>query len=153
MSEVEPHEVTRGKNLEIITTRVPTDMRADVKHLAASENVSMHEFVRRAIAERVLRIDASPVIEKHEKIAEAIKVGLANPVAVAAVAEVKPHVIEHAKNAQEWLGFWIESLEHGVAPGAMSSHECFLQFREQVTAAVDLSMIGARGALQALESA
>lgn len=146
-------EAAGAKYPTAISTRVPCVMADDVRELAAAENVSMHEFVRRAIAERVLRIDASPVIENYEKIAEAIKVGLANPAAVATVAEVKPHVIEHAKNAQEWLGFWIESLEHGVAPGAMSSHECFLHFREQVTAAVDLSMIGARSALQALESA
>ncbi len=45
----------RGKYPEIITTRIPTELREAVKQIAAVERVSMHEFVRRAISERVQR--------------------------------------------------------------------------------------------------
>ena len=45
----------RAKYPEVVTTRVPTELREAVKQIAAKEHVSMHEFIRRAIGERVER--------------------------------------------------------------------------------------------------
>jgi predicted DNA binding CopG/RHH family protein len=45
----------RGRYPEIITVRVPVGLRDAVKHVAASEHVSMQELIRHAIGERVGR--------------------------------------------------------------------------------------------------
>jgi predicted HicB family RNase H-like nuclease len=46
----------RAKYPEVVTTRVPTELREAVKQIAATEHVSMHEFIRRAIGERIERL-------------------------------------------------------------------------------------------------
>lgn len=46
----------RGKYPEVVTTRVPTELREAVKKVAETERVSMHEFIRRAIGERIERL-------------------------------------------------------------------------------------------------
>ncbi len=55
MFNVQTYDDGRGKYPEVITTRVPSELREAVKQIAAQEHVSMHEFVRRAIGERVER--------------------------------------------------------------------------------------------------
>ncbi|UVF22866.1 ribbon-helix-helix domain-containing protein (plasmid) [Microvirga terrae] len=55
MFEAPNHYERRAKYPEVVTTRVPTELREAVKQIAAQEDVSMHEFIRRAIGERIQR--------------------------------------------------------------------------------------------------
>lgn len=56
MFEVHNHYQRRAKYPEVVTTRVPSELREAVKEIAAKEDVSMHEFIRRAIGERIERL-------------------------------------------------------------------------------------------------
>jgi predicted DNA binding CopG/RHH family protein len=49
------HDDGRAKYPEVVTTRVPSELREAVKQIAAAEHVSMQEFIRHAIRERVER--------------------------------------------------------------------------------------------------
>jgi predicted HicB family RNase H-like nuclease len=56
MFQVQDYKDRRAKYPEVVTTRVPTELREAVKQIAAQEHVSMHEFIRRAIGERIERL-------------------------------------------------------------------------------------------------
>jgi Ribbon-helix-helix protein, copG family len=46
----------RGKYPVALSTRVPLDLRENLQHVAAAERVSINEFIRRAIGERIARL-------------------------------------------------------------------------------------------------
>lgn len=146
-------DLTGAKYPAAISTRVPCEMAVDVRGLAAAENVSMHEFVRRAISERIARIATPVAIKDAELIDAATALGRDNPEATAAAREFKPHVLAHAKQARDWLEMFIEALEHGEQPGGASTHECLLQFKEQANAAADFAVLGGQAAAMVLKQA
>jgi predicted HicB family RNase H-like nuclease len=67
MFQVQNHSDRQAKYPEVVTTRVPTELREAVKQIAAKEHVSMHEFIRCAIGERVERLSADRY--KHSALA------------------------------------------------------------------------------------